>query len=84
MLNGQSAELNQVSSTSGSWVSAEPAHDGQDAGCVRATMGVPRSRSSPPVGVRGVQALQYQAGIWCPHHSCRLTHQSWMLRIQWK
>src|SRR5574337_235839 len=27
---------------------------------------------------------QYQAGTWCPHHSCREIHQSLMFRIQAK
>jgi hypothetical protein len=27
--------------------------------------------------------LPYQAGIWWPHQSWRLMHQSWMLFIQW-
>ena len=32
------------------------------------------TNSSPP--------LPYQAGIWWPHHSWRLMHQSWMFSIQ--
>src|SRR5436305_13889103 len=61
--NGQSAEENQVSSTSGSWV--QPA-GGSSSG--------PRQASSPDG--------EYQTGIRCPHHSCRLMHQSCRLSTQ--
>jgi hypothetical protein len=68
--NGQSPEENQVSSTSGSRESALPLHFGQLAGASSATITSPHA--------------QCQAGIWWPHQSWRLMHQSWMLRIQWK
>ena len=29
-------------------------------------------------------AVSYQAGIWWPHQSWRLMHQSWMFRIHAK
>jgi len=61
--------LNQVSSTSGSWVRAVPPHSGQDAGVSTAQISRP-------------QPSQVQNGMRCPHHSCREMHQSRMLRIQ--
>ena len=61
--NGHRAELNQVSSVSGSWVMLELPHLGQVQGASLATTVSP-------------QSSQYQAGIWWPHHSWRLMHQS--------
>src|SRR5207237_9704262 len=68
--NGHSPDENQVSSTSGSCVSRPEWHVSQSRGVSRETVTCPYS--------------QYHAGIWCPHQSCRETHQSWMLRIQRK
>src|SRR6266481_6018480 len=68
---GQSAELNHVSSTSGSCVSLLEPHFVHFAGAWRAT-------------IISLQPAQYQAGMRCPHHSCREMHQSRMLCIQWK
>jgi len=71
---GHNAELNQVSRTSGSWTQFPVA------GRSRATTTRADSKSTVPSSL-----ASYQAGIWWPHHSCRLMHQSWMLRIQaWK
>ena len=61
MANGHSAELNQVSSTSGSRTSSAEPQSVQAVGVVRAIVVWPSG--------------QYQAGIWCPHHSCRETFQ---------
>ena len=95
--NAQSEDENQVSSTSGSCMNVRPPQRGQLSGWARATIGCARDRSTPPrrtVGDssgrsvsspwRGLHERQYQAGIWWPHQSWRLTHQSWMLRIQLK
>src|SRR5258708_39592886 len=68
---GQSAELNHVSSTSGSCVSLLEPHFVHFAGAWRAT-------------IISLQSPQYQAGMRCPHHSCREMHQSRMLRIHSK
>jgi len=68
VLNGQSHELNQVSSTSSSWRSSVLPHSGQEAGVSRRTMVWPRS--------------QYQTGTRWPHQIWRLMHQSRMLVIQ--
>src|SRR5258707_13985701 len=68
---GQSAELNHVSSTSGSCVSLLEPHFVHFAGVWRAT-------------IISLQSPQYQAGMRCPHHSCREMHQSRMLRIHSK
>src|SRR5512146_2136297 len=65
--NGQSADENQVSSTSSSWRSPPLPQVAQADGVSRATVTWP--------------SAQYQAGIWWPHQSCRLMHQSWMFRI---
>jgi hypothetical protein len=65
---GQRPEENQVSSTSSSWRRLAPPQVVQAAGVWRATVTWPSG--------------QYQAGIWWPHQSWRLMHQSWMLRIQ--
>src|ERR1700726_1995792 len=69
--NGHSAELNHVSSTSGSCVSLPEPHFVHFDGVSRATM---ISSQSP----------QYQAGIRCPHQSWREMHQSRILRIHSK
>src|SRR4051812_29018972 len=66
--NGHSQEENQVSSTSSSWRSAVPPHLLHAVGAERATITPPQS--------------QYHAGMRCPHHSWRETHQSRMLVIQ--
>ena len=67
VLNGQSCELNQVSSVSASCSSAPP-HSHRSGACSATTI--------------FPHALQYQAGMRWPHHSCREMHQSWMLYIQ--
>mmetsp|Transcript_6434 Transcript_6434/g.15752 ORF Transcript_6434/g.15752 Transcript_6434/m.15752 type:complete len:205 (+) Transcript_6434:177-791(+) len=86
--NGKRPDENHVSSTSSSWKSstAPLARPGASASSssalarasstLRATMGSPRSSQLAPSAVlrRG-----YHAGMRCPHHSCRETHQSWML-----
>src|ERR1700741_2651159 len=69
--NGQSAELNHVSSTSESCVSFDEPHFVHFAGVSRATM-------------IALQSPQYHAGMRCPHQSCREMHQSRMLRIHSK
>src|ERR1700675_4679916 len=69
--NGHSAELNHVSSTSGSCVSWPEPHFAHFDGVSRATM-------------ISLQWPQYQAGIRCPHQSWREMHQSRMLRIHSK
>ena len=44
-----------------------------------------RSSGGHAVFVQGdVSSKSYQAGIRCPHHNCRLIHQSWMFSIQSK
>src|SRR5206468_10470156 len=48
-----------------------PPHFVQAAGAVRAT-------------IVSLHLPQYQAGMRCPHQSCREMHQSRMLCIQWK
>src|SRR5258706_13360517 len=68
---GQSAELNHVSSTSGSCVNLLEPHFVHFAGTWRAT-------------IISLQSPQYHAGMRCPHHSCREMHQSRMLRIHSK
>jgi len=68
VLKGHRPEENQVSRTSSSWRSAVAPQVEQAGGVSRATVTWPAS--------------QYQAGIWWPHQSCRLMHQSWMSRIQ--
>ena len=70
VLNGQSCELNQVSSTSVSCSSAPP-H-------------AARASASPRDTIVSPHAAQYQAGIRWPHQSCREMHQSWMFVIQSK
>ena len=60
-----------MSSTSSSCLSSAAPHLGQAAGTARAT-------------VISAHLPQYQAGMRCPHHSCREMHQSRMLCIQWK
>src|ERR1700722_17479871 len=69
--NGQSAELNQVSSTSGSCVILPEPHFAHFVGVSRDTM-------------ISLHSLQYHAGIRCPHQSCREMHQSRILRIHSK
>ena len=67
--NGQSAELNQVSSTSGSrWMFLlwQASH----------------SQASVRETVTWPQSSQYHAGIWWPHQSWREMHQSWTFSIQ--
>ena len=64
---GHRPEENQVSSTSSSWRSSPFPQVAHCAGAWRATVTWPSG--------------QYQAGIWCPHQSWRLMHQSWMFRI---
>ncbi len=70
--NGHRPELNQVSKMSGSWVSC-------DAGLAHT------SHAAGPAGSADTETWpsgQYQAGIRCPHHSCRDTFQSRMPVIQ--
>ena len=75
MLNGQSALLNQVSSTSGSRSSVTSSPNfARAAACA----------SSAVFSTKMVPSGAYQAGIWCPHQSWRETHQGWMSRIQAK
>src|SRR5262249_5872486 len=69
--NGQSPELNQVSSTSGSCSSSADPQRAQLAGASRATMTSPHFR-------------QCQAGMRWPHQRCLDTHQSRMLYIHSK
>ncbi len=70
--NGHNPELYQVSKMSGSWV--------------RSPAGRPHAaQASGPAGSAVTVTWpsgQYQAGIRWPHHSWRLTFQSWMLVIQ--
>ena len=73
VLNGHSAEENQVSSTSLSWRSGTSAASPERA---RA------SASSRPTWM--LPASSYQAGIRWPHQSWRLIVQSWMFSIQWR
>src|SRR5215469_5472069 len=68
---GHSAELNHVSSTSGSCVNFPEPHLGHAFGASRAT-------------TISLQSPQYHAGIRCPHQSWREMHQSRMLRIHSK
>ena len=65
---GQSAELNQVSSTSSSWRSSPPQ--------------APQRSGASSATIVSSQASQYQTGIWCPHQSWRETHQGRISRIQ--
>ena len=68
---GQSAELNQVSSTSGSWVMfLEWQHS--------------HSVASSFETVTCPQSSQYQAGMRWPHQSWREMHQSRTLYIQFR
>ena len=60
--NGQSAELNHVSSTSVSRVSSVEPHSAHAAGSVSSTVMCPSG--------------QYQAGIWWPHQIWREMYQS--------
>src|SRR5580700_8619928 len=69
--NGHSAELNHVSSTSGSCVNLDEGHFVHLLGTWRAT-------------IISLQSPQYQAGIRWPHQSWREMHQSRMLRIHSK
>jgi hypothetical protein len=71
--SGHSHDENQVSSTSGSWVSADLPHVPQAAGGSTATVSAAHAASS-----------QVHTGMRCPHHSCREMHQSRMLVIQWR
>jgi hypothetical protein len=66
---GTSADEYQVSSTSGSRDSVLPGAWAWASASLRATYTLPSS--------------SYHAGIWWPHHSWRLMHQSWMLFIHW-
>ena len=68
MANGQSAELNHVSSTSVSRVSSVEPHSAQACGSVSATVTWPSG--------------QYHTGSWWPHQSCRLMHHGRRLSIQ--
>jgi hypothetical protein len=45
--------------------------------------GVALARASLRCGDEQLAAVPYQAGIWWPHHSWRLMHQSWMFFIHW-
>src|SRR5262249_14113523 len=67
--NGQSPDENQVSRTSGSWCTAPP-HFGHAVRSTRETWTEP-------------SLSQYQAGIRCPHQSCREIHQGRMFCIHW-
>src|SRR2546421_1803476 len=69
--NGQSPELNQVSSTSESCSSSARPQRAQANGASRATM-------------MSWQPRQCQAGMRWPHHNWRDTHQSRMLYIHSK
>src|SRR5512141_1443302 len=69
-----SAELNHVSSTSSSRRNAAGARPSFRAACARASSSVRATYTLPD--------SSYHAGIWCPHHSWREMHQSWMLLIQ--
>ena len=67
--NGQSAELNHVSSTSGSrWI------------CL--LWQASHSQASVRETVRWPLTAHYHAGIWWPHQSWREMHQSWTFSIQ--
>src|SRR5690606_33056793 len=67
--NGQSAGLNQVSSTSSSCVSPACRQGAHLSGSTSAT-------------VTFLQLAQFHAGIRCPHQSWREMHQSSMMFIQ--
>ncbi|MNN01833.1 hypothetical protein D3C81_1144610 [compost metagenome] len=70
---GTSADENQVSSTSSSRCSAP-------------LLPAARALASASSSVRPTKQLpasSYHAGIWCPHHSWREIHQSWMLPSHW-
>ncbi|MNC91195.1 hypothetical protein D3C83_74040 [compost metagenome] len=74
MVNGTSADENQVSSTSGS----------RDSGVMRLPAAAAwRAASSKLRPTNGVPSSAYHAGIWWPHHSCREMHQSWMFSSHW-
>src|SRR3990172_5692105 len=89
---GQRALENQVSRTSGSWISSPPSHREQADGGSAETMGcaerdIRSERSSSPstsVIASRSQRRQYQAGIRWPHQSWRETHQSRIFRIHSK
>ena len=70
--HGHSPELNHVSKMSGSWTSSEAGRPQ-----------VPQA-AGPPASSLTVTwpSGQYQAGIRWPHHSWRLTFQSWIEVIQ--
>src|SRR5690606_39247840 len=68
--NGHKAELNHVSSTSGSWVSSLLPHSGHDEGSSIAANWCPWP--------------QVHTGIRWPHQSWREMHQSRMFSIQCK
>ncbi len=68
---GHSAEENHVSKVSSSCLRRLPPQAGQDVGVVSDTM-------------ISSQSSQYQAGMRCPHHSCREMHQSRIFSIQLK
>src|SRR5262249_42790224 len=68
--NGQSCDENQVSRTSGSCSRPFEPQVGQAEGSSSATVTWPFS--------------QVNAGMRCPHQSCREMHQSWMFRIHSK
>src|SRR5439155_24070293 len=92
---GQSQELHQVSSTSGScvkpfcssslWIDSEVVETNtrlsseilkaSALSCFNQTFTTSRGRSSEYGFVH--------TGMRCPHQSCRLMHQSWMVAIQW-
>src|SRR5207244_1532980 len=65
---GQSADENQVSSTSSSWRNSGASHSAQAPGSDSATVVWPSG--------------QYHAGIWWPHHSWREMHQGRIASIQ--
>ena len=69
--NGHSPDENQVSSD----VLVLPQRS-------RRTARTPSA--SPRATIISPQASQYQAGMRCPHQSCREMHQSRMFSIQWK
>src|SRR5580658_4510210 len=69
--NGHRLELNQVSRTSGSCSMPDDPQWEHFWGASRAT-------------VISRQFAQCQAGMRCPHHSCREMHQSRMFSIQLK
>jgi hypothetical protein len=66
--NGQSADENQVSSTSSSCRIDVSEHVGHDAGSSRETIVCPFA--------------QYHAGMRWPHQSWREIHHGWMFSIQ--